>query len=327
MRRTFFATAWLCALVIPLCTFGQPAGNVHRVGFLIAETLSGQESRANALRTGLRDLGYIEGKNIVLDIRTADGKYEQLPKLAQELVQSKVDVLVAFGAKAVVAAKAVTTTIPIVVPSISDPVAMGLVKSLAQPGGNITGGSGLTAEEVYAKRFEALKESVPRIRTVAFLLNPTDELRSRLHTNSIQASGKRLKVEVLTVEARSHKDFAAAFALIANKKIEGIILQQDTLFIAHHKEIADLAAKYRIPAVGNLEFGEAGALLGYGASDAALYRRGAYFVDRILKGAKPAELPVERAMKVELMVNLRTANALGIKLPPSILVRADKVIE
>ncbi len=325
-RRKIIALG-LSGLAMPLRLFAQQPDRVPRIGFLISETLSGQASRVGALRAGLRDFGYIEGKNINVEIRTADGNYDQLPKLAQELVNIKVDVLVAFGAKAVMAAKGVTTTVPIVVPSIGEPVALGLAKSLARPGGNITGGSNLLTEEVYVKRLEVLKEAVPRVSNVAFLLNPVDALRGRLHMNGMQAAAKQLKIEMLPMEARTLKEITTAFALIANRKVEAIIVQQDTLFMAHHREIADLATKLRIPSVGIGEFAEAGALLGYGASDAGLYRRGAYFVDRILKGANPAELPIERAMRVELVVNLKTAKALGIKMPQTILVRADKVIE
>ncbi len=310
----------------PLASFAQqPQGKGPRIGFLISETLSGQAGRVEALRTSLRDRGYVEGKNIAIEFRSAEGNYDRLPELAVELARLKVDVLVAFGSKAVLAAKRATTTIPIVVPVIGDPVAGGVIGSLARPGGNITG-SATFAPETAAKRVELLKEAVPRITQVAYLLNPANAT-SALILPAMRATAKSLKLELQPFEVRAPKEFGRIFSAMAKGRVDAILVSTDTLFRANANEIADLAAKQRLPSVGAPEFAEAGGLIGYGANDAELYRRGAYFVDRILKGAKPADLPVEQAMKFELVVNLKTAKALGLTIPQSVLIRADEVIQ
>jgi putative ABC transport system substrate-binding protein len=322
-RRKFVLALGASALAAPLAPFAQQ--QIPRIGFLIAETLSGQASRIEALRAGLRDLGYVEGKNIAVELRTADGDYERLPELAAELVRLKVDVLVAFGGKAVSAAKRATTTIPIVVPASSDPIAGGLTSSLARPSGNITG-SALFGPETSAKRMELLKEAVPRITRVAALLNPANE-SSRPTLQAMRAAAKSLKLALQPFELRSPKEFGRGFSAMAKGRVDAVVVQQDTLFRSRASEVADLAAKQRLPSAGNKEFAEAGGLIGYGVTDDDLYRRGAYFVDRILKGAKPSELPVEQPTRLELVINMKTARALGIKIPQSILVRADRVIE
>lgn len=315
------------ALAVPLASFAQqPQGKVPRIGFLISETLSGQASRVEALRAGLRDLGYVEGKSIAIEVRSADGKYDRLPELAAELARLQVDVLVAFGIKAVVAAKHATATIPIVVPATtSDLVAMGLISGLARPGGNITG-SAMFGPETAAKQVELFKEAVPRITRVAVLLNPANAARG-LILQAMRATAKSLKLELQPFEVRTAKEFGRTFSAMAKGDVDAIAVTQDTLFGSNAKEIADLAARQRLPSAGNKEFAEAGGLIGYGANNAELYRRGAYFVDRILKGAKPADLPVEGPTRFELVINMKTAKGLGIKIPESILIRADKVIE
>jgi len=326
-RCTLVVTLALALFAAPLASFAQqPQEKVPRIGFLIAETLSGQASRVEALRAGLRDRGYVEGKNIAIELRPADGHYDRLPELAAELARLKVDVLVAFGIKAVVAARQATTTIPIVVPATtSDLVAMGLISSLARPGGNLTG-SAMFGPETAAKLVELFKEAVPRITRVAVLLNPANAA-SGLILQAMRATAESVKLELQPFEVRGPKEFGRTFSAMAKGRVDAIVVSQDTLFGANAKEIADLAARQRLPSAGNKEFAEAGGLIGNGASNAELYRRGAYFVDRILKGAKPGDLPIEQATRFELVINMKTAKALGIKIPQSILLRADKVIK
>jgi putative ABC transport system substrate-binding protein len=321
-RRLLFAASAL--FVAPFTSIAQQ-GRLPRIGCLISETLSGQASRIEALRAGLRELGYVEGKNIVIELRPADGNYERLPALAAELVGLKVDVLVAFGGKAVLAAKVATTTLPIVVPSSGDPVAMGLVGGLAHPGGNITGNAQF-ARELSAKRVELLKEALPRIARVGAVMNAANP-SSRQAFDAMRAAAESSKLELREFKLRSPKEFGSVFDAMAKGHIGAVLVSQDTLFQAHAKAIADLAAERRLPSVGATAFADAGGLIGYGVDDAALYRRAAYFVDRILKGAKPADLPVERPTRFELVINMKTAKALGVKIPQTLLVRADRVIE
>ena len=326
-RLTLVAALALALFAAPLASFAQqPQGKVPRIGFLISETLSGQASRVEALRAGLRDRGYVEGKNIAIEFRSAEGKYDRLPALAAELTRLTVDVVVAFGIKAVVAAKNATTTIPIVVPATtSDLVAMGLVASLARPGGNLTG-SAMFGPETAAKQVELFKEAVPSITRVAVLLNPANAAGG-LILQAMRAPAKSLKLELQPFEVRTPKEFGKTFSAMAKERVDGIAVTQDTLFGANATEIAGLATKQRLASAGNKEFAEAGGLIGYGANNAELYRRGAYFVDRILKGAKPADLPVEGPTRFELVVNMKTAKTLGITFPQSILIRSDGVIE
>lgn len=311
-------------LAAPQLAFAQP-DKIPRIGFLISETLSGEASRIEALRAGLRDFGYVEGKNIAIELRPADGNYDRLPALAAELVRLKVDVLVAFGAKAVLSARGATTTIPIVVPVASDPVAMGIADSLARPGRNVTGATAFIPE-LHAKRLELLREVMPGITRVAVLVNPATPSSRRGIEASI-ATGKSLKLELQAFEMRSPKEFGSAFSAMAKARIDAIVVSADTLFRAHAKEIAGLAAKRRLPLVGTREFAEVGALIGYGANNAELYRRAAYFVDKILKGAKPGDLPIEQPTNLELVINMKTAKALGLTIPQTVLLRATRVIE
>lgn len=316
-----------CALgMIPFASIAQQRGRAPLVGLLISETLSGQATRMEALRAGLRELGYsVESRNIAFEIRAADGNYDELPTLAAELVGVKVDVLVAFGSKAVVAAKGATATIPIVVPSSGDPVDLGVVSGLSRPGGNVTG-IAIFGPEMTAKWLELLKEAVPGIARVGLLRNSANPYRMTT-ADAVRASAKSLKLELHAFDVRSPKEFDGAFEAMANARVDAVLVSGDTLFQAHWAEITKLAAKRRLPSVGRREFAEAGGLIGYGQDDAELYRRGASFVDRILKGAKPADLPVERPTRFELVISLKTAKALGITIPQSVFARADRVIE
>jgi putative ABC transport system substrate-binding protein len=302
----------------------QQATQAPRVGFLLAESASGQAVRLDSLRSGLRDLGYADGKNVVIEVRSAEGHYERLPNLTAELLGLKVAVLVAFGAKAVAAAKDATTSVPIVVPSSGDPVASGFSTSFAAPSRNIVGSDNM-GRDVNAKRLELLKEAIPGIRRVGVLINPANTTSSMVAVST--AAAKSLNVQIQVFEARTHKDLIDAFSTIAKSRNDAVLIQQDTLFISYAREIAGFAIKQRLPSSGMKEYAEAGGLFGYGASDAELYRRAAYFVDRLLKGTKPSALPFERATKFELVINLKTAKVLGMTIPQSVRLRADTVIE
>jgi putative ABC transport system substrate-binding protein len=323
-RRRFVLALGVSALAAPLALFAQQSAKVPRVGFLIPETLSVEATRIEGLRAGLRDHGYVEGKNIAIEIRSADGNYDRLPELVAELAKLKVDVIVAFGAKAVSAASRATATIPIVDPSMGDPVASGLGASLARPGGNVTG-LGQFSVESGAKRLELLKEAVPRIARVAVLINPANESSTR-QVEAMRVTANALHLELQALEVRNAKEIVPTFAALAQGRIEAIVVATDTLFRANNIEIADRAARQRLPSTGTKEFAAAGGLIGYGPDPVVAYVRAAYFVDRILKGAKPGDLPIERATKLELVINLKTAKALGITIPQSLLVRANDVI-
>ncbi|MGH6804295.1 MAG: ABC transporter substrate-binding protein, partial [Methyloceanibacter sp.] len=274
---------------------------------------------------GLRDLGYVEGKNIVIEFRWAEDKYDRLPELAAELVRLKVDVLVTHGTAGPLAAKRATTTIPIVIAHVGDAVATGLVASLARPGGNITG-STFFGPELSAKLLELIKEAFPRTRQVAVLLFP-DNPANGPSLQAMEIAAKSLKVGLQPFEARGPKEFESAFSAMAKKRVDAVVITLGAMFQANPRAIADLAAKQRLPSIGFNEFAEAGGLFGYGANLVDLFHRAAYFVDRILKGTKPADLPVERATRFELIVNLKTAKAIGVTIPQTFLYRADRVIE
>lgn len=309
-------------------SLAQQQGKVSRIGFLSSETLSGQEAtRVETVRAGLRDHGYVEGKNIVIEIRSADGNYDRLPGLAADLVRLKVEVIVPFGIKAILAAKGASSTIPIVMPSTSsDPVALGLVASLARPGGNITGSTSI-GPETMAKRLELLKSVLPRITRVAVLVNPAN--RSFGPTlRQMEIAAKSLKLSLKTFAIHAPGEFDSVFAEIGKERFEAIIFQADTMFQRDNaKTIAKLSAKQRLLAIGGVDFADMGGVLSYGGTTFEQYRRAAYFVDKILQGANPGDLPIEQATKFELVINKKTAKALGITIPPAILVRANRVIE
>jgi len=328
-RRKLIVALGAGALVAPLSSFAQQkAVKIPRLGILSSEGASDllERGRVEALRGGLGELGYEDGKTIVITSRFADGRYDLLAGLAADLVAIKVDVIVPFGIKAAVEARRATSTIPIVLPSTqSDMVAMGLAASLARPGGNVTGSS-LFGAEIVSKRLELMKEALPRISRVGILVNPANP-SSKSTMQEPNTAAKSLKVSTHQFEVRSESELNAAFLNMGQQRMDAMMILDDTLFSNRPDVIANLALKRRLPAAGNRLFGEAGGLLGYGVDALAMYRRAAIFVDKILKGAGAAELPIERATKFELVVNMRTAKALGIKIPQSILVRADRVIE
>jgi putative ABC transport system substrate-binding protein len=315
-------------LAAPVATDAQAAGAIHRIGFL------GAGSRPpvtwhlfEAFRQGLRELGWVEGQNIVIEYRFAEGRFERVPDLAAELVQLKADVIVVGSTPPALAAKNATGTIPIVMVAIGDPVRQGLVASLARPGGNITGLSLTAGFETVSKGLELLKETVPKLRRAALLSNPANPSHA-LVIREMKGAARSLGVQLQLVEARDLNEFDGAFTAMAKERAGALFVVLDPLFILHRARLAGLAAKNRLPSMyWSRENVEAGGLMSYGPSLPDLYRRAATFVDRIFKGAKPADLPVEQPTKFELVINLKSAKALGLTIPQSILVRADQVIE
>jgi putative ABC transport system substrate-binding protein len=304
----------------------QQPGKVPRIGFLAVPSPSFFSTRMNAFREGLYDLGHVEGKNIAIEYRYAGGNLDRLPALAAELVRLKVDVIVTSSAPGAVAAKNATGTIPVVFVTAGDPVGMGLVTSMARPGGNTTG---LTthAPELSGKRLELLKEVVPRITRVAVLWNPSNPGFSEM-LKEMQAASQAHALQLQSLEVRSLEDFEAAFDSLARGNSHAIIVVSDPFLNTHHKLILDVAVKHRLPAMyGGPEVVDAGGLMSYGPSFSDQYRRAATYVDKILRGTKPAELPVERPMKFELVINLKTAKQIGLTIPKSVLYRVDRVIK
>ena len=276
------------------------------------------------MRAGLRDVGYVEGKNLVIEFRWAEGKFDRLPELAAELVRLNVDVILTAGSPAIRAAKNATTTIPIVMVTSGDPVAFGFVASLARPGGNITGSS-IFSPELSAKRLELLKEILPRAQRVAVLFNPDNSINQR-NLEEMEQTAKFLKLRLHRYEVRGADEFKKAFAAMTKQRIDAVALPDDDFVGANGSRIAEFAAKQRLPSVGRAEFVEAGGLIGYGVNIPQLYRYAAVFVDKIVKGTKPADLPVEQPMNFEFVINLKTAKQIGLTIPPEVLARASKII-
>jgi len=318
-----FGPAWMAAAAWAQ----QPPAKQARVGFLVPEALVDQASRIDALREGLAERGWIEGRNLVTEVRSAEGAYERLPALAAELASLKLDVIVAFGIKALTAARRATTTTSIVIPATSsDLVALGFVNSFARPGKNITG-STTFGPEIMAKRLELLKETMPTTTRVAVLVNPANASFGPTFT-VMDAAAKSLKLSIEPFKVHDRSQFDRVFAAMTKARVDALVIQDDTIFgETNAGKIAALAARGRLLAVGTREFADAGGAIGYGRTDSELYRRGAYFVDRILNGAKPADLPVEQATRFELVINLKVTRAIGIRVPQAVMLRADRVIE
>jgi putative ABC transport system substrate-binding protein len=318
--------AAVCILAAPLAAYAQPTGKVYRMGYLYSGSATSSPRAPEALRAELRELGWVEGRNIVIDYRFAEGRFDRLPDLAAELVRLKVDVIVAWPTPPAVAAKNATGTIPIVMIGVGYPVELGLVASLARPGGNVTGLSFNAGMEI-GKGMELLKESVPKVRRVAVLSNPANPGHAPAGS-IVKASAQSLGVPFQLLDVREPNQFEGAFAAMTKDRVEALLVMTDSLFILHRARLAELAAKNRLPSMfGVREFVDAGGLMSYGVSVPDLMRRGAAFVDKILKGATPADLPIEQPTKFELVINLKTAKALGLTIPPSVLARADQVIE
>jgi len=301
----------------------QPA-RIHRIGILSPVSGSVFPARVEAFRQRLRQLGYVEGKNILIEYRYAEGKSERLPDLVAELVRLKVDIIVTIGPSATLAAKKASGTIPIVIASAADPVGSGLVSSLAQPGGNITGLS-LMAPDLDGKRLELLKEAFPKVARVAFLWVPGST--GNLPLTEMEAAAKALRLKLLSLEVRSLDDFESAFARAKREGAQALITSTGGLINTQQRQVLDFAAKNQLPAIYPYsEFVEAGGLMSYGPDNTDLWRRAADFVDKILKGTKPGDIPVEQPTKFEFIVNLKAAKQIGLTIPPNVLVRADKVI-
>jgi len=319
----------LAVFVAPLAADAQQPKKVYRIGYFQTASRAQVEHMLKALEEGLRERGYVPGQNIVIEYRFADGKPERLAELAAELVRLKVDVIVTALNPVTVAAKRATATIPIVMTIGLDPVGAGLVTSLARPGGNVTGLTFDVTLEIHAKRLQLLKEIVPRVSRVAFLWNPAfSPADSERSAGAVRDAARKLGVTLQFVEVREGDEFEGAFAAMTRERADSLLAMGGPLLFAHRHRIADLAAKHRLPATYPLrEFPESGGLFSYGASLPDLYRRAGTYVDKILKGAKPADLPVEQPTKFEMVINLKTAKALGITIPQSVLIRADEVIQ
>jgi putative ABC transport system substrate-binding protein len=327
-RREFIGTLAVGLFTAPRASDAQQGAKVPRIGWLQAD-LAPNPHIQEAFLQGLRDLGYVEGRNLVIEYRDAEGKPERLPALAAELVALKVDVIEAGGTPAALAAKEATRTLPIVFVGAADPVTSGLVTSLARPGGNVTGLSNL-APELVGKRLEQLKQAVPGVSRVAVLWQPGGQ-GERTRQDMLQGAevaARALSVRLQLVETRGPDEFDRAFSDMTRARAGALTVLPSVLFFNERRRLVDLAAKNRLPAVYPWREGvDAGGLMAYGPNLADLYRRAATYVDKILKGAKPADLPVEQPTKFELIINLKTAKALGLTIPQSVLVRADQVIE
>jgi putative ABC transport system substrate-binding protein len=323
-RREIMTLVGGAAIAWPLTVSAQQAGRIYRIGIL--ETTAADLNAANveALRQGMRALGYIEGHNIVIEYRSADGRGERFPELAMDLLRLKVDVIVTRGTPAVLAAKNATTSVPVVMAAMGEPHMV--VSSLAHPGGNITGLSGYSTD-LEAKRFEVLNEMVPGAARIAGLHNMGNPITPP-QWSELQKAAQILAVQTQLLDVRKSEDIAPAFDAASRQHVDGLVVGIDALTQTNRKLIAELALKHRIPTIyASKEFVEAGGLISYGPSYPDLYRRAASYIDKILKGEKPGDLPIEQPTKFELIINLKTAKALGLDVPPSLLARADEVIE
>jgi putative ABC transport system substrate-binding protein len=325
-RRTFIGSLAGSLLAAPLAVEAQPAGKVYRIGVLEPTSMALNAANLDAFRQGLRELGYVEGRNMMIEYRSADGRGERFPDLAAELVRLKVDVILTRGTPAVMAAKNATGTIPVVMAASGDPILSGVVSSLARPGRNVTGLSAVVVE-VSGKRLELIREVAPGVSRVAALFNMSNP-NDALQWKEIETAAPSLRVQLQLLDVRKPGDFAGAFDAAVKGRAGALVVGLDALTWANHRPIVELAAKHRLPAIyGGREFVNAGGLIAYGVSYPHLYHRAASYVDKILKGAKPGDLPVEQPTKFELVVNLKTAKAPGLTIPPSLLQRADEVIQ
>lgn len=325
MNRRDAVLALVVLGAAPLAAEAQPAGKLPRIGFLGNSTAALEANLVGPFREGLRDLGYVEGRNVLIEYRWAEGKYERFPALIGELVALKVDVIVTAGTPATLAIKKATTSVPIVMVAVGDPIGTGIVPSLSQPGGNITGMTSISAE-LEGKRLELLREVIPDVSHIAVLWNADSPLQF-VGERRTHAAAEVLRIRVLSLGVRNEEGLEKAFAAILRERPGALLVLADRLFLHHRARIMDFAAKHRLPGVhAYRELVEAGGLMSFGPSYADMHRRAAYFVDRILKGAKPADLPVERPATFELVINLKTAKALELTIPQSVLVRATEVI-
>ena len=324
-RRALLGLASGISLVVAAGLRAQPAPAPRRIGFL-SSAYAATHKLGEAFRDALTGLGWVEGRTLGIELRYAEGRFDRLPRLAEELVRARVELIAAGPAPAAVAARRATSTIPIVMLMVGDPAGLGLVASLARPGGNVTGTAFDVGLDVFRKQLELLREAVPTVQRVAVLTNPANPGRE-LALNAIRTSASTLRLELVIVEARGPDEFEAAYARTASAGAGAALVLTDSVFNAHATLLIALADRYRLPTVSTARsYVEAGGLMAYGPSFEHGFRRAALYVDRILKGAKPADLPVEQPTQYELAVNLKTARALGLTLPPALLSRADVVV-
>ena len=314
-------------LAAPLAAEAQQAGKIFRIGYLSAPTRESVESILQAFLGALRELGWIEGRNIVIEYRWAEGDLERLPGLAEDLVRRNVDVIVAPAASAALAAKHATSTIPIVMIFPNDPVGQGLVSNLRRPGGNVTGTTNIPISDMLGKRLQILKEAVPNATRVAIVYDPTDQVFSP-PMKGFEGAARSLGIQLQYVEARGPKDFDGAFAAMEQQRANALLVAGGTTFLINRTRFNELALKRRLPTIFSVREGvEAGGFVAYGLNMTDFVGRAAAYVDKILKGAKPADLAIEQPTKFELIINLKAANALGLRIPQSVLARADEVIQ
>jgi len=309
-----------------LAAQAQQTGNVYRIGFLGNSTAALEANLVGPFREGLRDLGYVEGRNILIEYRWAEGKYDRFPVLIGELLALKVAVIVTAGTPATLAVKKATTSVPLVMTAVGDPVGTGIVPSLSHPGGNITGLTAISTE-MDAKRLELLREVVPSVSYTALLWNAASPLQV-LAEKQVQAAAQVLRIRVLSLGVKTEEEIKNALAVIARERPDALLVLADRLLLHHRALIMDFATRHRLPGVHAYpELVEAGGLMSFGPSYADMHKRAAYFVDRILKGAKPGDLPVERPRTFELVINLKAAKALGLTIPQSVLLRGTEIIQ
>jgi putative tryptophan/tyrosine transport system substrate-binding protein len=332
MNRRDFVVAVVALLALgvaaaPLAAEAQQAGKVYRIGYLSTPTRESVEHGLQAFLRKLRELGWVEGQNLIIEYRWAEGNVERLPDLAAELVRRNVDVIVAPAGSAALAAKNATSSIPIVMIFPSDPVELGLVASLRRPGGNVTGTTFTPGPEIFGKQLQILKETIPHASRVAILSNPADPSFAT-QVREVEATARSLRIRLQHVEARGPEEFDSAFAAMERERAEALLVTGTSTFLAHRSRLAELAVKGRLPTMYSFrENVEAGGLMAYAVNMADFIGRAAVYVDQILKGAKPADLSVEQPTKFELIINLKTAKALGITVPQSLVLRADEVLQ
>jgi putative ABC transport system substrate-binding protein len=303
----------------------QQTGKIPRIGFLGNSTAALEENLVEPFRQGLRDLGYAEGKNILVEYRWAEGNYDRFPTLIGELVAQKVEIIVTAGTPASLAVKKAAPSIPLVMAAAGDPIGTGLIESLAHPAGNITGLSGMVMD-LEAKRLELLREVIPKLSHVAVFWNPTSPLQVNSE-KEVQAAARAFKMKVLSLGVQAPEQFDNAFAIIRRERPRALLVLPDRLFLHNRARIMEFATKQHLPGVyAYVELVEAGGLMSYGPSYADMHRRAATYVDKILKGAKPADLPVEQPTKFDFVINLKAAKQIGVNIPPNVLARADRVI-
>ena len=326
-RRAFVGTIARALLALPLAVEAQQARGLPRVGYLVVNSAAVTQRHVAAFKQGMREHGWVEGQNFLFEIRYADGRVDRLPALVAELIGLKVDIIVATSSATTWAAKKATASIPIVMGISADALGEGLVANLAHPGGNITGMTYLVGPEIAGKHLELLKTLVPTASRIAVLANPVNRSHANL-TRELKAAAGAFGVQLQVFEAQAPGEIDAAFAAMTRDRAAALLVLTDSVFVGHHVRVTDLAARNRMPTMYyQREFVEAGGLISYGASLLDMYRRAATHVDKILKGANPADLPIEQPTTFELVINLKTAKALGLSIPQSLLLRADEVIK